>query len=297
MAKSTRRRRRAQPNVVLYPAPFQRAWRMRPRPRPLADRPGPPRDARLAPGARGERGPHGPPLRLLASDGVPLAGPLRPVTPRDPRGPQLPADPPPPADLDARPARPPSARSASATRAGARTSWSSCCAARASVCRPRWSAGSCAASGAAGELREPVRRRISGVSGAGGVPTPCASPRTTRSPGPATWSRSTRSTCDRCRASCFKQFTARDVVSRWDVLELLHRRRHARGARSSTRSPTRMPFPVRAICGRRRLRVHGRVRGGLPARGLPLFVLPPRSPKLNGAVERANRTHTEEFYE
>jgi putative transposase len=26
-------------------------------------------------------------------------------------------------------------------------------------------------------------------------------------------------------------------------------------------------------------------------------VLPPRSPKLNGRVERANRTHTEEFYE
>ena len=32
-------------------------------------------------------------------------------------------------------------------------------------------------------------------------------------------------------------------------------------------------------------------------RGLRLFVLPPRSPKLNGHVERANRTHTEEFYE
>jgi hypothetical protein len=26
-------------------------------------------------------------------------------------------------------------------------------------------------------------------------------------------------------------------------------------------------------------------------------VLPPRSLKLNGAVERANRTHTEEFYQ
>ena len=25
--------------------------------------------------------------------------------------------------------------------------------------------------------------------------------------------------------------------------------------------------------------------------------MPPRSPKLNGHVERANRTHTEEFYE
>ena len=32
-------------------------------------------------------------------------------------------------------------------------------------------------------------------------------------------------------------------------------------------------------------------------RGLELFVLPPRSPKLNGHVERAQRTHTEEFYE
>ncbi len=29
-------------------------------------------------------------------------------------------------------------------------------------------------------------------------------------------------------------------------------------------------------------------------RSLPLFVLPPRSPKLNGHVERAQRTHTEE---
>ena len=32
-------------------------------------------------------------------------------------------------------------------------------------------------------------------------------------------------------------------------------------------------------------------------RHVKLFVLPPRSPKLNGHVERAQRTHTEEFYE
>ena len=32
-------------------------------------------------------------------------------------------------------------------------------------------------------------------------------------------------------------------------------------------------------------------------RGIKLFVLPSRSPKLNGHVERAQRTHTEEFYE
>jgi hypothetical protein len=32
-------------------------------------------------------------------------------------------------------------------------------------------------------------------------------------------------------------------------------------------------------------------------RGIRLFVLPPKSPKLNSAVERAQRAHTEEFYE
>ena len=33
------------------------------------------------------------------------------------------------------------------------------------------------------------------------------------------------------------------------------------------------------------------------ARGIRLFVLPSRSPKLNDCVERAQCTHTEEFYE
>ncbi|MDP2965394.1 MAG: integrase core domain-containing protein, partial [Pelolinea sp.] len=32
-------------------------------------------------------------------------------------------------------------------------------------------------------------------------------------------------------------------------------------------------------------------------KGIQLFVLPPRSPKLNGCVERAHRTHVEEFYQ
>ncbi|MFC1958312.1 integrase core domain-containing protein [Chloroflexota bacterium] len=32
-------------------------------------------------------------------------------------------------------------------------------------------------------------------------------------------------------------------------------------------------------------------------RDIRLFVLPPQLPKLNGAVERVHRTHTEEFYE
>jgi putative transposase len=94
-----------------------------------------------------------------------------------------------------------------------------------------------------------------------------------------------------------KQFTARDMVSRWDVLEV-HRRSTSTAATLFLETlKRRLPFPLRA------LQVDG---GGEFAavfedacrqRGLRLFLLPPRSPKLNGQVERANRTHTEEFYE
>ncbi len=32
-------------------------------------------------------------------------------------------------------------------------------------------------------------------------------------------------------------------------------------------------------------------------RSIPLYVLPPRSPELNGHLERANPTHRQEFWE
>ena len=89
----------------------------------------------------------------------------------------------------------------------------------------------------------------------------------------------------------FKQFTARDVVSRWDVLQA-----HTRATSRITSGfiddgiIARMPFPVRAI----------QVDGGSEFRDLfeeecqkrriKLFVSPPHSPKLNGHVERAQRT-------
>lgn len=95
----------------------------------------------------------------------------------------------------------------------------------------------------------------------------------------------------------FKQFTARDVVSRYDALEVRSAATAALAAQSLEAMLLRFPFAVRAI----------QVDGGsefmadfetlCQRRGLRLFVLPPHSPKLNGAVERANRTHTEEFYE
>ena len=94
-----------------------------------------------------------------------------------------------------------------------------------------------------------------------------------------------------------KHFTARDVVSRWDVLEV-HTRATATTARGFLDTLLRrMPFVVKAI------QVDGGSEFGAgfeqacQERGVKLFVLPPRSPKLNGCVERAQRTHTEEFYE
>lgn len=94
-----------------------------------------------------------------------------------------------------------------------------------------------------------------------------------------------------------KQFTARDVISRWDTLELARSASAEMATAILDALAERMPFGLRAI----------QVDGGSEFmadfetacfdRGIRLFVLPPRSPKLNGHVERANGTHTTEFWE
>ena len=62
----------------------------------------------------------------------------------------------------------------------------------------------------------------------------------------------------------------------------------------------RMPFPIRAIQVDGGSEFEDAFEKDCQRRGIRLFVLPPRSPKLNPSqkdVERAHRTHTEEFYE
>jgi putative transposase len=95
----------------------------------------------------------------------------------------------------------------------------------------------------------------------------------------------------------FKHFSLVDVFSRYGLMEIRGRATALTARESLERMLDRAPFAVRAIqvdggsefmaefeefCQRRRIR---------------LFVLPPRSPKLNGRVERAQRTHAEEFYQ
>ena len=94
----------------------------------------------------------------------------------------------------------------------------------------------------------------------------------------------------------WKQFTARDVVSRWDTLELGRRATAAAAADVLERLAERMPFRVRAISIDNGSEFMAEFETACAERGIALFVLPPRSPKLHGAVERANRTHAEEFY-
>lgn len=93
-----------------------------------------------------------------------------------------------------------------------------------------------------------------------------------------------------------KQFTAYCPVSHWTVCAVYPTASSQRAADFLDKVRRDCPFPVRAI----------QVDGGSEFKKLfeakcqqlrlPLYVLPPKSPKLNGAVERANGAWRYEFY-
>ncbi len=94
-----------------------------------------------------------------------------------------------------------------------------------------------------------------------------------------------------------RQFTAIDVVSRVAVV----------GVRASATAGTakafldeltaRMPVPIQGIQVDGGSEFMAEFETDCKARGIPLYVLPPRSPKLNGRVERLNGTARREFWE
>jgi putative transposase len=94
-----------------------------------------------------------------------------------------------------------------------------------------------------------------------------------------------------------KHFTAHDVISRWNVLGAYTRATANTATDFLDRIQERMPFPVKAIQVDGGAEFEAIFEEECQRRDIKMFVLPPRSPKLNGAVERAHRTHTEEFYE
>lgn len=93
------------------------------------------------------------------------------------------------------------------------------------------------------------------------------------------------------------QFSARDVGSKFDSLGAYKSQTRRKAAHFLRYLRKKFPFKVKAI----------QIDGGSEfkdpfeeecRRGkILLFLLRPRSPRVNGHVERANRTHREEFYE
>jgi transposase InsO family protein len=92
-------------------------------------------------------------------------------------------------------------------------------------------------------------------------------------------------------------FTARDVISRKDILAVHDRQNSTMAERVLAEDFPRFGFPVRAIQIDGGSEFKAAFEQACAAQGIHLFVLPPRSPKLNGHVERAHRTHQEEFYD
>jgi transposase InsO family protein len=148
-----------------------------------------------------------------------------------------------------------------------------------------------------GQLREPRRRAISARKRAGRRPHAIRKPAGFPVLRPGDLVQLDTLDVRPVPGLVLKQFTARDVVSRWDVLEL----RTTASARQATAIlealAARMPFVVRALSVDNGSEFMAEFETACAERGIALLTLPPRSPKLNGRVERANRTHTEEFYE
>jgi putative transposase len=95
----------------------------------------------------------------------------------------------------------------------------------------------------------------------------------------------------------FKHLSLIDVTSRYAAAEVGYGATAATVASHLDRMRERLPFPLRAIQVDGGSEFKADFEAYCQTHGLRLFVLPPRSPKLNGCVERLQRTFGEEFYQ
>jgi putative transposase len=82
------------------------------------------------------------------------------------------------------------------------------------------------------------------------------------------------------RGIVLKHFSARDVISRWDVVEAHHRATSLAAARFLDTLLERVPFPVKALQVDGGSEFAAEFEEACLQKQLPLFVLPPKSPKL-----------------
>lgn len=93
-----------------------------------------------------------------------------------------------------------------------------------------------------------------------------------------------------------KQFTAYDPFAKWTVAKPYQRATASNAAEFLTRVRTQMPYPVKAVQVDGGSEFMAEFERACADAKIPLYVLPPRSPKLNGAVERCNGAWRYEFY-
>jgi transposase InsO family protein len=93
------------------------------------------------------------------------------------------------------------------------------------------------------------------------------------------------------------QFSARDVLARFDGLRAYKSQTSLKAAHFLHYLRKKFPYKIKAIQIDGGSEFKDQFEEECRKKKIVLFVLPPRSPKLNGHVERANRTHREEFYE
>ena len=93
-----------------------------------------------------------------------------------------------------------------------------------------------------------------------------------------------------------KQFTAVDRLSRWTVAMASARATAASAARFLDKLVAELPFELTAIQIDGGSEFMAEFEAACEAKGIALHVLPPRSPELNGRVERLQGTWRYEFY-
>jgi len=93
-----------------------------------------------------------------------------------------------------------------------------------------------------------------------------------------------------------KQFTAYDPVARFTVAAACRRATSRAAATFLDKLTDHLPFPVTAIQVDGGSEFMDAFEAACQARNIKLFVLPPKSPEINGGVERVNGTWRYEFY-
>ena len=93
-----------------------------------------------------------------------------------------------------------------------------------------------------------------------------------------------------------KHFDAYDVFAKWTVAKPYAQATAANAADFLQKVTAEMPWPIKAIQIDGGSEFMAEFETACRDKNLPLYVLPPRSPKLNGAVERCNGAWRYEFY-